>query len=168
RAKGKLKGVIFGYACHATVLSYQRWCGDYPGFAMTELEKSHPGATAMFFAGCGADQNPLPRRTVALAKGYGKQLADAVDATLAKPMTSVAPEFAASYKEIDLPLREVPSREALVKESVGDNKFAAARAKMLLKKLDAGEKIPDAYPYPVQEWRLGKDLTLVTLGGEVV
>ena len=36
-AKGKLKGVIFGYACHATVLSYQRWCGDYPGFAMTEL-----------------------------------------------------------------------------------------------------------------------------------
>ena len=67
-AKGKLKGVIFGYACHATVLSYQKWCGDYPGFAAMELEKAHPGAVAMFVAGCGADQNPLPRRSVALAR----------------------------------------------------------------------------------------------------
>ena len=23
--QGKLKGVVFGYACHATVLSYQKW-----------------------------------------------------------------------------------------------------------------------------------------------
>jgi neutral ceramidase len=39
---------------------------------------------------------------------------------------------------------------------------------MLLKKLEAGEKIPESYPYPVQTLRLGKDITLVTLGGEVV
>jgi neutral ceramidase len=167
-AKGKLRGVIFGYACHATVMSYQKWSGDYPGFAMIELEKAHPGAVAMFWAGCGADQNPLPRRTVALAKGYGKQLAAAVDAALAKPMTPVAPAARASYKEIDLSLAEVPSREAFVKESMGDNKFAAARAKMFLQKIAAGGKIPDSYPYPVQAWRLGKDLTLVALGGEVV
>jgi hypothetical protein len=167
-AAGKLKGVVFGYACHATVLSFQKWCGDYPGFAMLDLEKAHPGAVAMFFAGCGADQNPLPRRTVELAKGYGKQLADAVEAVLAKPMAAVAPEFAAVYREIELPLHEIPSREALVKESVSENKFIAARAKMLLKNLDGGGTLPAAYPYPVQTWRLGNDLTLVTLGGEGV
>src|SRR5205823_12312191 len=115
-ADGKLEGVIFGYACHATVLSYLKWCGDYPGFAAAELEKAHPGAVALFVAGCGADQNPLPRRTVALARGYGKQLADAVNAVLAKPMTSVAPEFAAVYREIDLPLRDVLTREGLLKD----------------------------------------------------
>src|SRR5207245_2761366 len=78
-AKDELLGVVFGYSCHATVMSYYNWSGDYPGFAMLELEKRHPGATALFFAGCGADQNPLPRRTLALAKDYGTQLADAVD-----------------------------------------------------------------------------------------
>jgi hypothetical protein len=166
--KGKLKGVVFGYACHATVLSYQKWCGDYPGFAMIDLEAAHPGAIAMFFAGCGADQNPLPRRTVELAREYGKQLAAAVDAMLARPMTPVGPEWAGTYKEIDLPLAEVPTREALARATLSDNKYEAARAKMLLKKLDGDGSIPAAYPYPVQAWRLGKVLTLLTLGGEVV
>ena len=167
-AAGKLKGVVFGYACHATVLSFQKWCGDYPGFASIEVEKAHPGCVAMFFAGCGADQNPLPRRTVELARGYGKQLADAVGAVLAKPMKPVAPGFVASYREIDLPLAAVPTREALVQESMSADKFVAARAKGWLKKVDAGGDLPASYPYPVQTWRLGRDLTLVTLGGEVV
>jgi len=167
-AKGRLKGVVFGYACHATVMGYQKWSGDYPGFTMIELEQAHPGAIAMFWAGCGADQNPLPRRTVELAKGYGKQLATAVDAVLAKPMAPIAPNCSANYKEIELPLAEVPSREALVKDSMSSEKFVASRAKMLLGKLKDGSKIPDSYPYPVQVWRLGKDLTLVSLGGEVV
>ncbi len=165
---GKLRGVVYGYACHATVLSYQKWCGDYPGFAAIELERAHPGAVALFVAGCGADQNPLPRRTVELARGYGKQLADAVDAVLAKPMTPLDPEWAGVYHEIDLPLAEVPTREGLLKQAADPNKYVAARAKMLLKKLEAGGEVPSSYPYPVQAWRLGKGLTLVVLGGEVV
>ena len=32
-ADGQLKAVLFGYACHATTLSFQQLCGDYPGFA---------------------------------------------------------------------------------------------------------------------------------------
>jgi hypothetical protein len=167
-ARGTLKGVVFGYACHATVLSYQKWCGDYPGFAMIELEKAHPGAVAMFFAGCGADQNPLPRRSVELARNYGKQLAEAVSAVLAKPMAPVGAGWVAAYREIDLPLREVPTREGLIKDSTDQNKYVAARAKMLLKKLETEGAVPDSYPYPVQTWRLGKDLTVVLLGGEVV
>jgi hypothetical protein len=167
-ADGKLRGVVFGYACHATVLSYQKWCGDYPGYAMIELEKAHPGAVALFFAGCGADQNPLPRRTVELATDYGRQLAAAVGEVLRGSMTAIAPESAATYKEIDLPLAEVPTREALAKATLSANKYEAARAKMLLKTLDADGSIPAAYPYPVQAWRLGKGLTLLALGGEVV
>ena len=75
-AAGKLTAVLFGYACHATVLDGYDWSSDYPGFAQSELEAQHPGATALFFAGCGADQNPLPRRKVELARQYGHDLAD--------------------------------------------------------------------------------------------
>jgi len=167
-AKENLKGVVFGYACHATVMAYMKWSGDYPGFAMLDVEKAHPGAVALFFAGCGADQNPLPRRQVDLAKNYGKQLADSVEAVLAKPMAPLVGVSTATYREIDLPLKEVPTREELIKQSMATDKYTAARAKMWLKQLDAGKDIPASYPYPVQTWRLGKDLTLVTLGGEVV
>lgn len=164
----RLKGIVFGYACHATVMAYQKWSGDYPGFAMLELEKNHPGVMALFWAGCGGDQNPLPRRSVELAREYGRQLAQAVEEVLNKPLTSIAPVSAMTYKEIDLPLAEVPSREALVKESQNGDRYVAARAKLLLKKLEAGNPIPATYPYPVQTWRLGKQLTWVVLGGEVV
>jgi hypothetical protein len=167
-AKGKLTGVIFGYACHATVMSYMKWSGDYPGFAMLDVEKANPGATALFFAGCGADQNPLPRREVALAKKYGGMLAESVNAVLAKPMTPLAAESAAAYREIALPLKDVPTREEFMKQAESKDKYIAARAKILLKQLDAGKDIPATYPYPIQSWRLGKDLSLVTLGGEVV
>jgi len=77
RPGGKLEAVLFGYACHPTTLSFQTWCGDYPGFAQLELEASHPGATAMFVNTCGGDQNPLPRRSVELCQRYGQMLAAA-------------------------------------------------------------------------------------------
>src|SRR5207248_3060216 len=62
RADGSLAAVVLGYACHCTVLDFYKFCGDYAGFAQIELETRYPGAQAMFVAGCGADQNPLPRR----------------------------------------------------------------------------------------------------------
>ena len=79
RADGSLLAVVFGYACHCTVLDFNKFCGDYAGFAQVDLEKRHPGAQAMFVAGCGGDQNPIPRRALDLAVGYGKQLAESVE-----------------------------------------------------------------------------------------
>jgi neutral ceramidase len=166
-ARGELKAVAFGYACHATALSFYQWCGDYPGFAQIELEKAHPGAIALFWAGCGADQNPLPRRTVALAESYGKQLAAAVNEVLRSPMHKVAGGWTGAYQEIALPLHDVPSREKLVEATLSTNKYEANRAKRLLKELEAKGSLRGDYPYPVQTWRLG-ELTWVTLGGEVV
>ncbi len=65
---GTLRAVVFGYACHCTVLPIYKFTGDYAGFAQIALEKAHPEAQAMFVAGCGGDQNPLPRGTVAHAE----------------------------------------------------------------------------------------------------
>ncbi|MCC6419393.1 MAG: neutral/alkaline non-lysosomal ceramidase N-terminal domain-containing protein [Gemmataceae bacterium] len=167
-AKGQLRAVVFGYACHATVLGFYQWSGDYPGFAQLELEKVHPGAVALFWAGCGADQNPLPRRTVALAENYGKQLADAVNAVLKTKLAPVVGPLTAAYTEIDLPFADLPTREQLVKDSLGGNKFVVNRARLLLKELNEKRSLRGTYPYPVQAWQLGYGPTLVTLGGEVV
>ncbi|HEX8203910.1 MAG TPA: neutral/alkaline non-lysosomal ceramidase N-terminal domain-containing protein, partial [Isosphaeraceae bacterium] len=78
-ADGAVRAVVCGYACHCTVLNGYELSGDYAGFAQVALEEAHPGAVALFVAGCGGDQNPLPRGTVEHARGYGRQLAEAVE-----------------------------------------------------------------------------------------
>lgn len=168
---GKLRCVVFGYACHATVLSFYQWCADYPGYAQEELQNRHEDCVAMFWAGCGADQNPLPRREVELAQKYGRMLADAVDEVLDangdRAMKTVAPHLATRYAELAAPLDKIPSKDHWVKAAGSSNRFEAARAKMLLQQINAGKPLDKTYPYPVQCWRLG-DVTWVMLGGEVV
>jgi hypothetical protein len=166
--QGHLRAIVCGYACHATVLPFYQWCGDYPGFTQIDLEKAHPGAVALFWAGCGGDQNPLPRRSVAHAEEYGRRLADAVEAVLAAPMNPVRGNLAVSYAEIPLPFGELPSRDQVVKDSTSSNHYVAARAKHLLREIEQKGSLRGTYPYPVQAWQLGPDLTFVTLGGEVV
>ncbi|WP_425617194.1 neutral/alkaline non-lysosomal ceramidase N-terminal domain-containing protein [Anatilimnocola sp. NA78] len=166
--KGELRGLLFGYACHATVLSGYDWCGDWPGYAQQELEKRHPGCLALFWAGCGADQNPLPRRTVPLAENYGRQLADAVDAALAKGTTPLPSQLSTSYQEVKVALGTLPTQEELQAAADGKDKFQAARAKMLLAELAEGKPLAKDYSYPVAVWQLGPEVKWVILGGEVV
>jgi hypothetical protein len=167
-ASGQLTAVLFGYACHATVLDGYDWSSDYPGFAQAELEARHPGCTAVFFAGCGADQNPLPRRKVELARQYGSDLASAVDVTLKRPLEPLCGDLQVAATTIDLPLAQVPTREQVEQDARASDKYVSARARWFQSLLDAGRPIPATYAYPIQVWRLGDRLTLVTLGGEVV
>jgi hypothetical protein len=167
-AQGNVRAIVCGYACHATVLSFYLWSGDYPGFAQRELEKAHPGAVALFWAGCGGDQNPLPRRSVTLAEEYGRQLAEGVEAVLKKPLNPITGNLSAAYTEIDLPFGDLPSREQLLKDASDKNRAIATRAKHLLQELERNGTLRGTYPYPVQVWQFGPGLTFVALGGEVV
>jgi len=162
-----LEAVVFGYACHATTLSFYQWSGDYPGFAQIALEESHPGATAMFHAGCGADQNPLPRRTVELCEKYGRMLAAAVDDVLQKPMRPITPRLGTALEILPLDYQQTLSREDL-EAAVQKGSYYARRAKRLLAQLDEGHAFAASYPYPVQVWKLGDDQLWITMGGEVV
>jgi hypothetical protein len=167
-ASGKLRAVLFGYACHCTVLSHYEWSGDYAGFAQIDLEAAHPDCVALFWAGCGADQNPLPRREVALAKEYGKQLAHAVGEVLAGELAPIAPKLIARYREIALPFDTLPMREQIEADTGSSNKYTAARARLLLDQIVRDGKLSPTYPYPVSVWQLGDDVQFAQLGGEVV
>tara|TARA_B100000809_G_scaffold244013_1_gene269540 strand:+ start:3887 stop:5260 length:1374 start_codon:yes stop_codon:yes gene_type:complete len=166
--EGELKTVLFGYACHATVLSFYQWSGDYPGFAQAELERLQPGVNAMFWAGCGADQNPLPRRTVELAQQYGARLAAAVNEVVNGAMKPIGGTLATHYDEVDLPLAKLPGKEDLVAATESSNRYEVARARMLLEQIESGVPLSQTYPYPVATWKLGDTVQWVVLGGEVV
>lgn len=164
----QLVAIVFGYACHATTLGDYQFSSDYPGFAQLALEKNHPGAVAMFMAGCGADINPLPRRTPELAASYGERLAAAADRVLGGVQHPISSRLATSYHEINLPFDDLPTREQLETNLQSTNRYIAAHAKKFVRHLNEEKSLPAAYPYPVATWQLGDELTLVTLGGEVV
>lgn len=166
--EGKLRGIVFGYACHTTTLAIYQINGDYAGFAQIALEKAHPGATSLFMIGCGADANPDPRGKVELAEQHGQALAAAVEKVLAEPMQPVEGKLAAAFDRVDLPLVPAPSAEQLRQQAAKGNIYQQRLARRLLATLERGGKIPESYPYPAQVVRLGKDLTLVALAGEVV
>ncbi len=167
-AKGQLRAVLFGYACHNTTLAIYQLNGDYAGFAQIAIEKAHPGVTGLFMIGCGADANPQPRGEVAHAEQHGKALAAAVDEALAGKQTPIQGKLSVKFDRVDLPLVAPPTADELRERLKSSNVYQQRLAKRLLERMDRGESIPASYPYPVQVVRFGDDLTLVALAGEVV
>lgn len=161
--------IIFGYACHATVLSGYQWCGDYPGFAQEELQKFFPGTTAMFVAGCGADINPLPRRKLSLARQYGRELASAVAQVIEEGMVELPSQLLTGLRSVELELEPPKTKEQL--EEIASNSkqpdYMRRSAEYLLRDLAKGVPLRTSYNYPVQIWNIG-GIPLVALGGEVV
>ena len=167
-ADNALRAAVFGYSCHATVLSDYTISGDWPGYAQEAVERAHPGAIALFMAGCGADANPLPRRSVALAKNYGETLAAAVEQVLDARMRDVTGPLRTAFEYVNIPFAKAPSRaefEARLREK---DAARARHARHMLDILERDGKLAVTYPYPVQAWQFGGSLTLVPLAGEVV
>lgn len=166
--QGKLRGVLFGYACHSTTTGFYQINGDYPGYAQAALETGHDGATALFMAGCGADVNPYPRGEIALAQQHGQSLATAVDAVLGSPMCSLGGPLKVAFQRVDVKFVDPPGKEQIEELLQNKNVYKQRLAKHLLAELAAGRALPTSYPYPIQVVRFGNDLVLVALAGETV
>jgi neutral ceramidase len=167
---GKLRAVLFGYACHNTTWTheYYKWCGDYAGFAQAALEQSHPGATALFFVGCAGDQDPVVRGSLGLAQRYGNMLAGAVEEALRAPSAPLAPTLKTTMEMVTLNLGPAPTEAELEKLQRDPTSYVRRWATNLLADLKSGRPLERTWPYPVQAWQFGGQQLLITLGGEPV
>ena len=165
---GKLRAVMFGYACHCTTLSFYQFCGDYAGFARKYIEEAHPEVTTFFIAGCGADQNPYPRRTLDLCMQHGRALANGVETALEVKARPIRGPIGAAIDTVTLDFAEPPSREQLEQQAKSKDKYDRRHAEVLLKQIEQNGSVRKTYPYLVQVVRFGDDLTMVALAGEVV
>lgn len=168
---GRLLAALAIYACHNTTLCEYQWIGDYAGFYQVALEQKHPGTQAMFAIGCGADQNPMPRRSIELCRQYGDALAKAVDDVLARPMRPIASTLRTAFELVTLDFEGPPDAKRLQAQAVR-NDYLGRWSKRILAEMAqskaTGKPLPVSYPYPVQAWRLGADQLWIALGGEVV
>lgn len=169
---GAVRAILFGYACHGTsVRGGEDWyvvSGEYMAYARQHIEAHQPGAAAMYLTGMGADCDPAPRGRLLDAKRHGLELAGAVIGVLDQPMRPVRGAFKLAYDEVELPLAPAPSREQLDKDARGADVYVKLRAEAYLKRLAAGQPLPESVPLPLAVLRLGEDLTFVLMGGEVV
>jgi neutral ceramidase len=167
---GDLIAVVFAYSCHPVTYVEPVWSGDFPGFAMLDLENKHPGAMALFCQACGGDQNSI-RGSIELTRDQGHRLAAAVEATLDKPMSKIEPRLATAEACITLDYERVVDRKELeaVLQTEDPAKSTKARwARQALAELNAKGQLPGGYPYPIQAWKLGGELLWIGLGGEPV
>ncbi|MCX8091796.1 MAG: neutral/alkaline non-lysosomal ceramidase N-terminal domain-containing protein [Verrucomicrobiae bacterium] len=164
----RLRAVVFGYAAHTSTLTQnQLWSADYCGVTMRALEANHPGATALFWQGCGSDQSAAPRGTLELCRQRGEELASAVETVLQQPMTPLPPRLRAAFEFVALDFGEQPSEEDLKKLAQGSD-YRARWARRLGSERAAGRSFASGYPeFPVQVWKLGADQLWIALGGEV-
>ncbi|MBA62852.1 MAG: hypothetical protein CMJ76_10860 [Planctomycetaceae bacterium] len=165
-ADGTIKGIIFGYACHNTTLGIYKFSGDYAGVAQKQLENTYADAIALFVLGCGADINPYPRGTVALAEIHGTTLATSVQAALQTTPTILNEPLDLSYEKVKLKYSPAPSKEELITRSRSSNSYESLHAERLLKQLDQQGHLLTEYNAPVQVIRFGKQLTWIALPGE--
>ena len=162
-----LLAVVFGYACHNTTLSSYQWSGDYAGFAQLTIEKHHPEAQAMFVLGCGGDQNPLPRRTIALAEQYGRELSAAVMEVLKKPMQTQKPRIRTAFQFVQLDFESTITKQTLLADRDSPRVIKSRWARRMLRQLVSGVPFKTSYPYATQVWMLGDQLW-IALGGEAL
>lgn len=102
------------YDCHGTTLGPDNLLisADYGGHARRLAESQLPGSRAMVLGGCGADQNPYPRGTHALAETHGRRLgAAAYQAVLEMGEKRPAARLGVACVAASLPVDEPPDLE---------------------------------------------------------
>ncbi len=163
----EVQAVLFVYACHPTSLPKRTtFHPDWPGVAATFLEDRYPEATAVFFQGCGADQNPYPRRNHEYTDRHGETLALAVEAAVEAQGKRVDGHLRTCAETVPLTFAEQPNREELERRRDG-GQTRDRYAERFLAELDSEGTIRTEFPYRLSTIGFGSDLTLVALGGEV-
>jgi neutral ceramidase len=170
----QIRGIVFGYSCHTTALGGLSINGDYAGFAQLELEKSYPGAVALFVQNCGGDANPLPRirgrdeEATALAARYGAILAEAVRQVIAGKMTSLTGSLRTAMGETELFLKPGLPLDELRQRLPNLTGMPKREFEHFIKQYETLGAPPDRVKYPIQVWHFGSELTFIALTGETV
>lgn len=164
----KLIATHASYACHCTTLGINEVHGDWAGLAHREMELRFPGSVCLIAIGCGADQNPYPRRENRFVTEHAVSVSKEIVRVINQSMQPVSGPLNCATKEVMLPFDKLPTKEEWQAKATDTNKHIAHHARKHLEMLARGEKIPLALPYMVQMWHYDDDLLTINLPGEVV
>jgi hypothetical protein len=169
--------VVIGHACHPTSSGkIEKWSPDYPGAARDYLADQLPDTKGVFIQGCGGDakivhKDPDTGKLVFSAdpersREAGEKLARAALVYLeGDQMIPLAGKLACSLATGHLNYGERWSKDEIEKEAYTGSKkrYYTWVARQFLALPDRTE----SYRYDVQIWKLGSQLTIFGMEGEV-
>lgn len=164
---GRVRAILTSYACHCTTIGIEQIHGDWAGCAQEALQREFPGAIALTAIGCGADQNPNPRRTMELVKKYGEDLGAEASRLVRGELKPLSGTLECRTKRIELAYDTLPTRAEWEQLAASSAANLSYHAKKNLARLDRGEALPTRLPYLVQRWSFGDGLAMVFLPGEI-
>ena len=103
-----------------------------------------------------------------LCEKYGRMLSVAVQDIVKGEMKPLAPAMSGSFQTVPLEFAQVPTKEQINEKLKNGDRYDQNWARNQLEDLEDDGEIEMTYPFPVQSWQLGQELTWVALGGEVV
>lgn len=126
--EGKLRTIVFGYACHAPLYSVSiSGAPTIPDLLKPNSNGSIPKRTPCFGRGVARTRIRCRDALWNWLREYGRRLAHAVEDASTAPMTPVAANVEATYREVPLPLDKLPTRETIEKDAESKDSFVAAR-----------------------------------------
>ena len=155
--EGKVRVVIFGYACHPTTMGGYLIGPDFPGYARDWIAAAYPECLPMYLQGCGGDIKPRYVRLRAPYTDANKPPGVFGYVLLAEPLDTVK-EIGHELGRAVVCATCVPCRplEPILR---GAHEFA-------LLPLKKKEPTRDAHQTEVQALRIG-DLYIIGMNGEV-
>jgi hypothetical protein len=110
--------VLYSYACHPVTLRENNLLisADYPGVASRLIERTFPGAVALFANGCCGDQDPLHtfwgsfERTEQAGQMVAGEVIQVAARLLAHGRFESAPTLAQAARRIPVPVMPLPDR----------------------------------------------------------
>lgn len=171
---GKVKALLFQYACHPSTIGFNYASADYPGVANRILREKY-GCIVGMMQGCGGN---IRARTVDDSgqnfrggkyediERFGTMLAETVEKVLACPMTEAEGRVDARLSEFMLPLAEKKPKEyyaalAEAKKAVEYESWAYQYY------ADNYDTLWTEVPYSIQCLDLGDNLSLFAMEGDV-
>lgn len=168
---GRVRAVIFSYACHPSTVGLPLVTADYPGRARKAIQEAYPGAVALFLQGCcgnirvrTVENERFRTGTMEEVEAFGRQLGEEVTRVCEGTMEKVKPSIAARQLDITLPLEALPPREKLRETLAGGTRRERAWAERLLAGYDC---LKPEIPYSIQRVIIGKGIDILALEGEV-
>jgi hypothetical protein len=168
--------LVVGHGCHPTSSGgIEKWSADYPGAMRNCLAKQLPDTKAIFVQGCGGDakivHNDSETGKLVFAADpeqswrAGEKLAKVVLEHLQKgPMIPLGGQLACSLARGQLSYGERWSKEEIERQALGARRhYMTWIARQFLAQPDRSE----SYRYDVQVWKLGNQLTIFGMEGEV-
>ena len=117
---------LLNYPCHGVVLCEDNllYSRDWPGFAIDELERRHPGSVALFAQGASGNIDPRRRGNFDLARDAGHEAAAGAVATLEHSDQAQPPTIATRRISLRLKLRDLDARLSLARANAAQTEAA--------------------------------------------